>query len=291
MPDWMMDEIDDRRHSRTDRSEWIRGAIQARLDAEDRGDWEEYAPGDNEHEENDEEQLRADGGRPTEEEMLDVELVLGAGRLYDHQVRLDVSAAEVVNREEGRLEISLADSEMDEYLAELGLKNRTDEFATDGGQLTRQQRQAEKLQLKHAAEQGREQRLQTALETAELGKQGQRIWIIPEFEPDEAESDYIQDSVREALPEYDLKVVVDRTKPITKDRIHDILLGSGDGEEDDVRTDGGRSAGNPETRLGEARKQLRIVLDYCDECVAETLHYRDETDGMWTCASCGRWSA
>jgi hypothetical protein len=28
-----------------------------------------------------------------------------------------------------------------------------------------------------------------------------------------------------------------------------------------VRTDGGRSAGNPETRLGEARKQLRIVLD------------------------------
>jgi hypothetical protein len=142
MPDWMMDEIDDRRHSRTDRSEWIRGAIQARLDAEDRGDWEEYAPGDNEHEENDEEQLRADGGRPTEEEMLDVELVLGAGRLYDHQVRLDVSAAEVVNREEGRLEISLADSEMDEYLAELGLKNRTDEFATDGGQLTqRQQRE------------------------------------------------------------------------------------------------------------------------------------------------------
>ena len=41
MPDWMMDEIDDRRHSRTDRSEWIRGAIQARLDAEDRGDWDD----------------------------------------------------------------------------------------------------------------------------------------------------------------------------------------------------------------------------------------------------------
>ena len=41
MPDWMMDEIDDRRHSRTDRSEWIRGAILARLDAEDRGDWDD----------------------------------------------------------------------------------------------------------------------------------------------------------------------------------------------------------------------------------------------------------
>jgi len=80
--------------------------------------------------------------------------------------------------------------------------------ATDGGQLTqRQQRQAEKLQLKHAAEQGREQRLQTALETGEVGKQGQRIWIIPEFEPDEAESDYIGGSVREALPEYDCQVV------------------------------------------------------------------------------------
>ena len=135
----------------------------------------------------------------------------------------------------------------------------------------RQQRQAEKLQLKHAAEQGREQRLQTALETGEVGKQGQRIWIIPEFEPDEAESDYLEDSVREALPEYDCQVVVgDRAKPITKDRIHDMLLGSG--EEDDVRTDGGRSAGNPETRLGEARKQLRIVLDdveFEDEDTAE----------------------
>jgi hypothetical protein len=146
--------------------------------------------------------------------------------------------------------------------------------ATDGGQLTqRQQRQAEKLQLKHAAEQGREQRLQTALETGEVGKQGQRIWIIPEFEPDEAEADYIPDAAREALPEYDVQVVVgDRAKPITKDRIHDMLLGSG--EEDDVRTDGGRSAGNPETRLGEARKQLRIVLrdvEFEDEDTAENV--------------------
>jgi len=41
---------------------------------------------------------------------------------------------------------------------------------------------------------------------------------------------------------------------------------------DDVRTDGGRSAGNPETRLGEARKQLRILLDdveFEDEDTAE----------------------
>ena len=39
-----------------------------------------------------------------------------------------------------------------------------------------------------------------------------------------------------------------------------------------MRTDGGRSAGNPETRLGEARKQLRIVLDdveFEDEDTAE----------------------
>jgi len=43
-------------------------------------------------------------------------------------------------------------------------------------------------------------------------------------------------------------------------------------DEDDVRTDGGRSAGNPETRLGEARKQLRIVLrdvEFEDEDTAE----------------------
>jgi hypothetical protein len=43
-------------------------------------------------------------------------------------------------------------------------------------------------------------------------------------------------------------------------------------DEDDVRTDGGRSAGNPETRLGEARKQLRILLDdveFEDEDTAE----------------------
>ena len=31
-------------------------------------------------------------------------------------------------------------------------------------------------------------------------------------------------------------------------------------------------------------------LDYCDECVAETLHHQGETDGMWTCATCGRWA-
>jgi len=40
----MLDEIDDRRHSRTDRSKWIRRAVQARLAAEDRGEWDEIAP-------------------------------------------------------------------------------------------------------------------------------------------------------------------------------------------------------------------------------------------------------
>jgi metal-responsive CopG/Arc/MetJ family transcriptional regulator len=50
MPQWMLDEIDDRRHSRTDRSEWIRDAIEARLDAEDRDEWDEIAPEDDERE-------------------------------------------------------------------------------------------------------------------------------------------------------------------------------------------------------------------------------------------------
>lgn len=36
----MIAEIDDRRHSTTTRSRWIREAVQARLDAEDAGEWE-----------------------------------------------------------------------------------------------------------------------------------------------------------------------------------------------------------------------------------------------------------
>lgn len=125
--------------------------------------------------------------------------------------------------------------------------------ATDGGQLTRrQQRQAEKLQLQYAAEQGREQRLQTALETGQVEKQGQRVWIIPEFQPDDAESEYIKESVREALPEYDCQLAVDSTKPMTKERIHDMLLDADD-EEQDVRTDGGRDGGWGATISGESR--------------------------------------
>ena len=26
---------------------------------------------------------------------------------------------------------------------------------------------------------------------------------------------------------------------------------------------------------------------YCHHCVGQTLHYRDDSDGMWTCPSCG----
>ncbi len=32
-------EVDNRRHSNTSRSQWVREAIQARLDAEDAGEW------------------------------------------------------------------------------------------------------------------------------------------------------------------------------------------------------------------------------------------------------------
>lgn len=39
LPDEMLDEVDDRRHSTTSRSQWIREAIQSRLDAEDEGEW------------------------------------------------------------------------------------------------------------------------------------------------------------------------------------------------------------------------------------------------------------
>jgi metal-responsive CopG/Arc/MetJ family transcriptional regulator len=39
MPDEMVAEVDNRRHSNTSRSQWVREAIQARLDAEDAGEW------------------------------------------------------------------------------------------------------------------------------------------------------------------------------------------------------------------------------------------------------------
>jgi len=38
MPDWMLTEID-RRNTRNDRSRWVREAIQARMIAEDAGEW------------------------------------------------------------------------------------------------------------------------------------------------------------------------------------------------------------------------------------------------------------
>lgn len=81
----------------------------------------------------------ADGGREAERDLLTVELVLGADRPEAGQVRLDVTSAKLVSQDKNRLEISLADGEMDEYLAELGLKNRTDEFAIDSTASTESQ--------------------------------------------------------------------------------------------------------------------------------------------------------
>ena len=43
LPDDMVREIDDRRHSTTYRSEWIREAVMARFLLEDVGKWEEVA--------------------------------------------------------------------------------------------------------------------------------------------------------------------------------------------------------------------------------------------------------
>ena len=41
LPEEMVEEIEARRHKGTNRSEWVREAIQARIDAEDRGDWDD----------------------------------------------------------------------------------------------------------------------------------------------------------------------------------------------------------------------------------------------------------
>jgi|AntDeeMinimDraft_6_1070357.scaffolds.fasta_scaffold80510_1 metal-responsive CopG/Arc/MetJ family transcriptional regulator len=40
IPDEIVEEIDDRRHSTVSRSQWIREAIQGRLDSENSGEWE-----------------------------------------------------------------------------------------------------------------------------------------------------------------------------------------------------------------------------------------------------------
>lgn len=39
-PEWMLIEIEERREKGTNRSEWIREAVMARLIAEDNGEWE-----------------------------------------------------------------------------------------------------------------------------------------------------------------------------------------------------------------------------------------------------------
>ena len=62
-----------------------------------------------------------------EENMLNVELVLGAER--DDPVRIPVSSAKEVDDE--RLEINVGEDGVDEYLGELGLMHTTDEFAGD----------------------------------------------------------------------------------------------------------------------------------------------------------------
>jgi metal-responsive CopG/Arc/MetJ family transcriptional regulator len=53
LPEAVVEEIDDRRHSTVSRSEWIRQAIVARLEAEGRGEWEEYAPDSSEENDTD----------------------------------------------------------------------------------------------------------------------------------------------------------------------------------------------------------------------------------------------
>ena len=56
------------------------------------------------------------------------------------------------------------------------------------------------------------------------------------------------------------------------------------GDDPDVVDDETEDAPRPVTDGGTQ------TADFCDHCVAETLHHEDD-DGMWTCASCGRWSA
>lgn len=40
LPDWMVEQIEERREKGTNRSEYIRESLEARFDMEDSGDWE-----------------------------------------------------------------------------------------------------------------------------------------------------------------------------------------------------------------------------------------------------------
>ncbi|WP_042662543.1 ribbon-helix-helix domain-containing protein [Haloferax sp. ATB1] len=44
MDEEMRDDIDGHRHPATSRSEWVREAIKARLEAENRNEWDDFAP-------------------------------------------------------------------------------------------------------------------------------------------------------------------------------------------------------------------------------------------------------
>jgi len=55
----------------------------------------------------------------SDRDFLDVKLVLGHGS--EMAVDLDVTSAQIVDRQDGKLEISLAEGDMDDYCAELGI--------------------------------------------------------------------------------------------------------------------------------------------------------------------------
>lgn len=95
-----------------------------------------------------------------------------------------------------------------------------------------QQRKVQQLQRQQAAEQSREQRQQLALETANEAMHGQRVWIIPEFDPDKAERKYLIEAIRDAVPEYNVQMATDSTQPMTKDRIYEMLAGDEGGDGD-----------------------------------------------------------
>jgi hypothetical protein len=83
------------------------------------------------------------------------------------------------------------------------------------------EREVEQVQREHEAAQERDRRHRRALEEQEASKQGQRVWIIPEFDAGYAESEYLIETARDALPEYNCQLA--HAPELTEREIYELM--------------------------------------------------------------------
>lgn len=91
------------------------------------------------------------------------------------------------------------------------------------------QRQAERLQRQHHARKAIQGRQDQALTTQDETLLGQKVWIIPSFDAEPAEREYIINAVRDTLPEYYCELIL--APGITQDDIHQLMVDATSDEE------------------------------------------------------------